>query len=149
MQWRKKIGDIFKKALTSGCTPQKLTYSCCLALYIAFSPFPGAHTIMMIVSAYIFGLHFPTLFIIGSINNPWTAIPFYSFDYAFGYWFVHSLLGWNPSLVISLAKLFGSGEICLWSFFIGGNVLGIISALIAYPIATKFFNRLAKNHAAQ
>lgn len=138
-----KIKDIFQKALLSGCTPKRLTLSLCMGIYIAFSPFPGAHTIMMVACKYLFDLHFPTLFIFTSINNPWTIIPFFSFDYAFGYWLVHSVLGWEPGWTISLAKFFGSGSICLWSFLIGGNILGIIAALLCYPIATKMFTRLA------
>jgi len=70
-------------------------------------------------------------------------IPFYSGGYAFGYWLVHNLLGLNPTWVISLAKLFGSGTICLWSFLIGGNILGIAAALICYPIMRIIFKNLA------
>ncbi len=70
-------------------------------------------------------------------------IPFYSFDYAFGYWVVHSLIGWHPDWHISLAKLFGSGSICIWSFLVGGNIIGIVAALVSYPVVIRFFNRLA------
>jgi len=139
---KQKLKSLLNKALLSGCTPEQLTLSFCMGIYIAFSPFPGLHTPMMFIATYIFGLHFPTLFIATSINNPWTMIPFYSLDYTFGYWFVHTLLGWNPTWVISLAKLFGSGTICLWSFLIGGNILGIASALICYPIMRIIFKNL-------
>lgn len=140
---KQQIKDSFKKALLSGCTPEKLTRSFCFGLYIAFSPFPGLHTFMMFAFKYLFDLHFPTLFIATSVNNPWTMIPFYSFGYAFGYWFVHSFIGWNPSWVISLAKVFGSGTICLWSFLIGGNILGVIAALVCYPIMSIVFKNFA------
>ncbi|MFA6263513.1 MAG: DUF2062 domain-containing protein [Candidatus Babeliales bacterium] len=142
---RKKISAFFQNALLSGCTPQRLTLSCCLGLYIAFSPFPGVHTIIMLACNYFFNLHFPTLLIATSINNPWTMIPFYLFDYNFGYWFVHSLMGWQPSLVFSLTKIFGSTKICIWSFLIGGNVAGIAVALVSYPLLLWFFTRLASH----
>lgn len=70
-------------------------------------------------------------------------IPFFSFDYAFGYWFLHSLLGIEPSWSLSLANLFGSGKICVWSFLVGGNVLGILAGLISYPIMHRIFAHLA------
>lgn len=140
---RKRFHAFIKSALLSGCTPQRLSRSSCLGLYIAFSPFPGGHTIIMFLSNYFFKLHFPTLFITTSINNPWTMIPFYSCDYAFGYWFVHSFMGWNPSWVISLTKVFGTGKICIWSFLIGGNILGIVIALVSYPLCKTIFTRLA------
>lgn len=138
----KKFVTIFKKALLSGSTPTRLTRSFCMGLYIAFSPFPGGHSIMMLVSKYLFDLHFPTLFLITSINNPWTMIPVFSCDYAFGYWVVHSLLGWEPSFVISWARFFGSAKICVWSFLIGGNILGIVAALVCYPFVHRLFVQL-------
>ena len=138
-----KFREIFSKAVLSGCSSQRLTRSFCCGLYIAFSPFPGAHTVMMFVSKYFFNLHFPTLFIATSINNPWTMIPFFSFDYAFGYWFTHSFLGWEPSWVISLERVFGAGKICIWSFLIGGNILGIAAAVMCYPLIHTFFDRFA------
>lgn len=140
---KKKFKEIIKKALVSGATPLSLTRSFCTGIYIAFSPFPGLHSVMMFGFKYLMNLHFPTLFVATSINNPWTMIPFYTLDYAFGYWIVHTLFGWTPSWGISLAKLFGSGTICVWSFLIGGNLLGIVAALISYPIMSKIFTHLA------
>jgi len=140
--WLKKIRKIIGDAFKAGWTAQKLSLTFCIGLYIAFSPFPGAHTVMMVAFNYFLQLNFPLLFIITSINNPWTMIPFFSLDYVFGHWLVHSFLGFNPSWSISLADIFGGGTICLWSFFIGGNILGIASALIAYPIVYSFFKKL-------
>jgi hypothetical protein len=52
-------------------------------------------------------------------------------------------MGWNPSWVISLTKVFGTGKICIWSFLIGGNILGIVIALVSYPLCKTIFTRLA------
>jgi uncharacterized protein (DUF2062 family) len=142
---RKRIRAFFKNALLSGATPQRLSLSCCSGLYIAFSPFPGVHTILMFVFNYFLKLHFPTLLVITSINNPWTMIPFYTFDYAFGYWVTHSLMGWTPSWILSLTKIFGTGKICIWSFLIGGNILGIIAAFSSYPLFIWLFTRLSSH----
>ena len=143
-----KIKAIMRKALMEGVTARGLALSASIGVYIAFSPFPGAHTIMMLVATWLLGLHFPTLFIFTSINNPWTMIPFFSFDYAFGYWFVHKIIGWHPSWTISLAKIFGSGTVCLWSFFICGNILGIFAACVFYPLLYLFFSRMQARLAA-
>jgi uncharacterized protein (DUF2062 family) len=140
---------VFKKALLSGSTPKRLARSFCMGVYIAFSPFPGGHSIMMLLSKYLFDLHFPTLFLITSINNPWTMLPFFSFDYAFGYWVVHSLLGLEPSLVLSWARLFGSAKICVWSFLIGGNILGIVAAFACYPFIHRLFKKMATRVTSQ
>lgn len=138
-----KALSVFTNALTSGSSPQKLAWSCCVGFYIAFSPFPGLHTILIFVCKYLFRLNFPVLFIVASVNNPWTMLPFYSFDYAFGYWFVHSIMGCSPTWHFSLVKLFGSGNICVWSFLVGGNIIGLLFALISYPIAHRLFGSLS------
>lgn len=140
--WSKKLKAIIVNALKAGWTADKLSLTFCLGLYIAFSPFPGGHTIMMVALNYLLNLNFPLLFIVTSINNPWTMIPFFSLDYVFGYWLVHSFLGFNPTWTICLADIFGGGTICLWSFFIGGNILGIAAALLTYPIVSSFFKKL-------
>lgn len=140
-----KIKEILQKALLGGVSARNLALSASVGVYIAFSPFPGLHTLMMLAATWLFRLHFPTLFIFSSINNPWTMIPFFSLDYFFGHWLVHSCMGWEPSWVISLAKVFGEGSICLWSFLIGGNVLGIIAGVLSYPPLLLFFKQV-HNH---
>lgn len=141
-----KTKKIFYKAVSSNSSPRKLALSFSIGLFIAFSPFPGGHTVIMLAANWLFKLNFPILFLATSFNNPWTMIPFYAFDYSFGYWFIHMFLGFSPSWVISFEKIFGSGRVCLWSFFIGGNVLGIIAALMSYPFMVKVFRFYYENN---
>ena len=134
-------------------------------MYIAFSPFPGLHGVMLLAAAYLFKLHLPTVIMIGSLNNPWTMIPFYSFDYAVGYWIMHSLLGFSPTTTVNLSQwalhipgighalsnIVGSGSLCLWSFFVGGNLVGITAALVCSLCVRRFFissQPLASSHEA-
>lgn len=142
---KEKIKKIFTNAIRSGSSSEKLTLSFCVGLYIAFAPFPGVHTVMMFAATWMFGLNFPIVFLATSVNNPWTMIPFYSLDYFFGHWLVHNIMGWNPTMVISIAKVFGLGNICLWSFLIGGNILGILVAFLFYPLVKFIFNRLVSS----
>ena len=151
MNLLKKVSATITKALQTGYTPDGIARSCAVGLYIAFSPFPGLHGVMMLACSTLFKLHLPTVFLAGSLNNPWTMVPFYSFDYAFGPLLVRSWGGYNPSLTISaatlqpyvptiskaLSKVVGSGSMCLWSFLIGGNVAGILAAALAYPLVRK------------
>lgn len=145
--WNKFL-NFLKKILKSGASPKKLAISFCLGVYIAFSPFPGLHAVMMFFFSWLWGLNFPILFFATSLNNPWTLIPFYSTDYFFGYWLIHDVFGWNPDFSISLAKVFGSGKICITSFLIGGNVLGVVSALLCYPLMLLLFTRLSRHSKA-
>ncbi len=131
----------------TGSSPHRLALSCSVGFYIAFSPFPGAHTIIMIFAKWLLNLHFPLLFLTTSFNNPWTMIPFYSGGYLFGYWLIHVVLDLHPRWTVSLAKILGSGRICLWSFLIGGNVLGLISACISYPLFKRVFTKMIAKRA--
>lgn len=151
---KKKLQTIFYKALHEGWTASKLAQSVAIGLYIAFSPFPCLHLFMMFGFKWLLGLNFPILFIVASINNPWTMVPMYSLDYAFGYWLVHQIIGWSPCFIMPLGKWFpffdqylktflGSGSVCLSSFFIGGNILGILAAGVSYPILKIIFTRIA------
>jgi len=149
MSFIQKAKKIFYNAVKSNSSPHKLALSFSIGLFIAFSPFPGGHTVMMFAAKWLFGLNFPILFFATSFNNPWTMIPFYAFDYSFGYWFVHSFLSWDPSWVISFEKIFGSGSVCLWSFLIGGNLLGIIAAVLSYPIMARCFQVLSSRMVEQ
>lgn len=141
--------EMFSKELLSGRSPEKLALSFAIGIYISFSPFPGLHTVMMFIFKYLFDLHFPTLFLATSINNPWTMIPFFTFDYFFGYWLVHHWLALDPSWQISLVKIFGTGSICVWSFLIGGNVLGILGGLLSYPVIFFILKFLMKSNTTQ
>lgn len=142
MKFWNRLKESFSNAMRSGKSPRALALAFCVGIYVAFSPFPMAHMLMMVIFSWLLGLNFPIMFIAASINNPWTMIPFYSIDYAFGFWFVHNLLGFEPTWVISLVKIFGCGKICLWSFLIGGNVLGIAAGLICYPVVYYFFKKI-------
>lgn len=126
----------------TGSSAHRLALSASVGLYIACSPFPGLHTVMMVFFKWLLDLHFPLLFFTTSINNPWTMIPFYSGSYVFGYWLLHIVLNVHPRWTVSLAKILGSGRICLWSFLIGGNVLGLISAFVSYPLFKRVFAKI-------
>lgn len=127
-----KLKKIFFNLFSHKHSPHKLALSCAWGIYIAFSPFPGAHTLMIFVVAYLCKLHFPLVFAIASVNNPWSMIPIYLLDYQVGGWLVQNYIGYNPGWTVSLTKIFGSGKIDLWAFFVGGNILGIIAALVTY-----------------
>lgn len=139
---KKKLRELFSKALREGWTAQQLAKSVSIGLYVALCPFPGAHTLLMLGLKWLLRLNLPILFITASINNPWTMVPAYSLDYAFGYWLVHHVFGLTPGWSISLERIFGSGSICVWSFFVGGNILGLLAAAISYPVFSVIFGRL-------
>lgn len=146
MSWIKKF---FKKLIYQERSPEKLAISFCIGNYIAFSPFPCLHTVMVFLFSWLFKLNLGvTLASSCFINNPWTLIPIYAADYAFGHWLVKSVFNFNfthldpwwMSYINNFCeKTIGVAKPCIWSFLIGGNVLGVVLSFLLYPIMKKIF----------
>lgn len=131
---------------TKNISPHKLARSWALGSYIAFSPFPGIHKLMLLGVQYLFNTHFPFL-LMGcySINNPWTMIPVYLGDYYFGHWIVHGIFGYTDLWELSLESI-GLGKVCMLSFFVGGNILEIAASLVSYPIILRLARKYHDKH---
>lgn len=150
------VKDFFKKLATYERCPRLLALSFCVGTYIAFSPFLFCHTIMVFIFCLIFKLNIPVTFAASAgINNPWTAVPIYLLDYGFGRWFLYKLLNLtpltNPHLFNSLEQFWlqyvSTSKPCMWSFLIGGNLLGIACALLLYPFIKSLFSYFLQNQA--
>jgi uncharacterized protein (DUF2062 family) len=138
---------IFKQKLFKICNVYRdstnIVPSCCVGVYIAFSPFIGLHTAMVFLFSWLFRLNVPVTFAFSIlINNPWTMVFVYGADYVFGECLFY-LVGinsrtWNPVWVEVLnAKIntvVSIPGISFWSFMIGGNLLGILIAGMLYPV---------------
>lgn len=141
---RKRIKQFFSSLFTGEQSPEHLSLSFCIGNYIAFSPFFGLHGVMAIVGSWLLRLNFPVMFTAAyGINNLWTAIPIYTADYFFGHWLVHSVLElpteyvtplWLDGLSQTFSDYTGFAKPCMISFLIGGNLLGILTSLLMYPI---------------
>jgi uncharacterized protein len=133
-------------------SPHMLALSFCMGNYIAFSPFLGLHTAMIFVFSWLFGLNLAVTFASSYfINNPITMIPLYSADYMVGYWLFYRVLQWdmmayNPSWVTTMNRIseshIGISLPCFWSFFVGGNVLGVVSSVLLYPVMKHIFSKM-------
>ncbi len=140
----------FKKLAYEEKSPHKLALSFCMGAFIAFSPFPGLHTIMIFAFSVLFGLNLSVTFAAAyGINNPITLIPVYAADYGLGYWLLHKLLAldvaainpwWMQTCSMYFEQKLGLPLPCIWSFLIGGNILGIVIALVLYPITKQLFS---------
>ena len=148
-----KIKDFFKNLALKERSSHKLSLSLCVGIYIAFSPFPGFHTMMVFMLSWLMSLNFGIVLASSiAVNNPWTMVPVYGAGHVFGRWLCVSALGvgdmstYNPTWVSSfndwIAQYIGMPAVSLWAFIIGGNILGIALALIFYPIFFWFFSNV-------
>lgn len=166
----KKLLDFFKNLIVKERCPHRFALAFCLGNFIAFSPFIGLHTIMVFVCAWAFGLSLPVMLTVSmAINNVWTLVPIYASDYIFGYWLSHSFLklnftslnqffltmiSWLPALLFEwvhdalryttnfFQETLSMPKPCLWSFLIGGNILGLVTSLLLYPIIKRLFIKI-------
>lgn len=137
--------------LTYEKRPRQLALACAVGFYIAFSPFVGLHTAMIFAASWLFGLSFPVIFLVSTIiHNPWTMVPVYGAGYLFGVWMLDfwaiNHYAYNPSWVTYvsnwIAPHLGVSKVSLAAFLVGGNVIGIIGAIMLYPVIFKIVERL-------
>lgn len=148
-----RVKNYLLKLFKYEASPRKLAIACAVALYIAFCPFFGLHTFMLIASGWLFQLNVPLLLIVGYvINNPFTMVPIYMSGYLAGHWIVHdyfelNVLAYNPWWMQSVNDFLhihiGISDVSFWAFLIGGNVVGILLALLAYPMMHRIFKKLS------
>lgn len=149
----KQAIDFAKEMLLRERTPRKLAVASALGIFIAFSPFLGIHWLMTIAFAWIFSLNVAVIYAAAHVvNNPFTMVPVYWADYMFGKWLAHDIFGWdlykfNPSwmqwLNLKLSCL-GIPNLSLWTFIVGGNILGLLAAVMAYPFLLQFYKRIKR-----
>jgi len=151
----KRLKQFFYALAFKERSPRKLTLSCCLGIYIAFSPYVCFHTVMIFFFSWLFRLNCAiTLSSSYLINNPWTMIPVYVLDYLFGNWFLKTTFGydsmtinplWMDWINTQLTYYTGLKGISFWAFMVGGNLLGIIFSAILYPVLMLFFSRMSQD----
>ncbi len=150
-----KIQQFGKRLLLAETSVRKLALSTSLGIFIAFSPFVGLHTVMAVALCWLLSFNFAVTMMVSSlINNPWTMVPVYSCDYVFGKWLSClckvDLMACAPRFFLCLFEPLGnylgfSGH-SIWTFFIGGNVLSVLLAIIMYPPIKWCFERCARNY---
>ena len=137
----------FKSLIKKERCAHKFALSCCIGIYIAFSPFIGLHTAMVFLFSWLFALNTAIMFAVSLfINNPWTMLPVYGVGYIVGDWlfklFGVNGLSWNPGWYSTLLKTYSNcSSISLGAFLVGGNLLGLGIGGIIYPIMRYIFSR--------
>ena len=152
----RRLATFVHESLLRGESATGLARALAIGAYVAFSPFIGMHTLMLIGIAWCFRLNFMLMLIFSNIiNNPWTLVPVYASGYACGqallsYTYGHAILLHNPAWMDSINAWLGStlgvGQISFWAFMLGGNILGALIACIVYPIAKLCIIRIAHTY---
>jgi uncharacterized protein (DUF2062 family) len=113
-----------------------------IGVFIAFSPTYGLHTLSVVFCAWAFRLNAIALLAGSLINNPWTAVPIIGATFWTGFW----LLGYPDAAPVTwniqdLSSLYDQILPYAAPFFLGGLVLSLAAAILAYPMAYYVLSR--------
>jgi uncharacterized protein (DUF2062 family) len=120
-------------------SPHRTALAFAVGAFIAFSPTYFFHTVTVVFCTWAFRLNFLALMAGALINNPWTLVPILSATF----WTGFRLLGmpdvpplrWED---LGLRSLYDQILPYAVPFFVGGFVLSVLAAVVAYPLAYVF-----------
>lgn len=139
--------SLLKRVLHLKESPQRTALAFAMGVFIAFSPTYGLHTAMVLFCAWALGLNFLALMVGAFINNPWTMVPILGATY----WVGALLLGRSdgPSFDwhdLSFSAIYEQIMPYAVPFFLGGFVLSLLGAALAYPLAYYFVAKHRRTH---
>ncbi|MDZ4734328.1 MAG: DUF2062 domain-containing protein [Nitrospirota bacterium] len=139
--------SLLKKVLHLRESPQRTALAFAIGVFIGFSPAYGLHTVMVLFCAWALGLNFLALMVGAFLNNPWTVVPILGATY----WVGALLLGRSDSPSfdwhdLSFGALYEQIMPYAIPFFLGGFVLSILGAALAYPLAYYFVAKHRQSH---
>jgi uncharacterized protein (DUF2062 family) len=140
--------SLLKQVLHLQESPQRTALAFAIGVFIGFSPAYGLHTVMVIVCAWAFRLNLLALMAGAFLNNPWTVVPILGATY----WVGALLLGRSedsPSFDwhdVSFSAIYEQVMPYAVPFFLGGCVLSLLGAAVAYPLAYFFVAKYRLSH---
>lgn len=117
-------------------SPQRTALAFAVGIFIAFSPTYGLHMLSVVFCVWAFRLNAVALMAGAFINNPWTVLPILAATFWTGFQLMGTQQGpplrWDE---LTLDTLMGQIQVYGIPFFVGGTVLSLLGALLAYPLA--------------
>lgn len=142
-----KFRSLLKQVLHLRESPQRTALAFAIGVFIAFSPTYGLHTVMVLFCTWALGLNFIALMAGNIVNNPWTMVPILGATY----WVGALLLGRSDSPSfdwqdLSFSAIYEQVMPYAAPFFLGGFVLSLLGAVLAYPLAYYFVSKHRQSH---
>jgi uncharacterized protein len=142
--------SLLRQVLRLQESPQRTALAFAIGAAIAFCPLYGFHTILVALCTWAFGLNFLALFAGALINNPWTIVPILGATY----WTGAVILGqsdspsfdWND---LGFRAIYEQVMPYALPFAIGGTLLSLLSAAVAYPLALYVISKHRQQVAAR
>jgi len=139
--------SLLKQVLHLRESPQRTALAFAIGVFIGFSPAYGLHIIMVLFCTWALGLNFLALMAGAFINNPWTLVPILGATY----WVGALLLGRSDSPSfdwhdVSFGAIYEQVMPYAMPFILGGLVLSLLGAALAYPLAYYFVAKYRQSH---
>lgn len=137
----KKFKAHYQELLLSHATTQDVAYGFALGVFISMTPTLGLHTLSAVALTAIFRKNKIAGIIGAWVNNPLTLFPIYYYAYLLGEWILGDPRPKNlrPE---SLKDVFHLSKELMIPLWIGGIILGLMSAAVAYYLVLWFYPRL-------
>lgn len=137
----KKIRHYYHELLLSHATPTDVAYGFALGVFISITPTLGLHMVLAIALAAVFKKNKIAAIIGAWVNNPLTIFPIYYYAYRLGEWVLRDPRPKNlrPE---SLKDVFHLSKELMIPLWIGGILLGLITAIVAYYLVLWIYPRL-------
>ena len=139
--------SLLKQVLHLQESPQRTALAFAIGVFIGFSPAYGLHTVMVLLCTWALGLNLLALMAGAFLNNPWTLVPILGATY----WVGALLLGRSDSPSfdwhdLSFGAIYEQVMPYAMPFVLGGFVLSLLGAALAYPLAYYFVAKYRQSH---
>jgi uncharacterized protein len=139
--------SLLKQVLHLQESPQRTALAFAIGVFIGFSPLYGLHTVMVLCLSWALGLNLLALMAGAFLNNPWTLVPILGATY----WVGALLLGRSESPSfdwhdVSFGAIYEQVMPYAGPFFLGGFVLSLLGAVLAYPLAYYVVSKYRQSH---
>lgn len=138
---------LLKQVLHLQESPQRTALAFAIGVFIGFSPIYGLHTVLVLFFSWALGLNLLALMVGAFLNNPWTLVPILGATY----WVGAFLLGRSESPSfdwhdVSFSAIYEQVVPYAVPFFLGGFVLSLLGAALAYPLAYYVVTKYRQSH---
>jgi len=141
-----RLRSLLRQLLHLQESPERTALAFAIGVAIAFCPLYGLHTAMVIFCTWAFGLNFVALMAGAFLNNPWTIVPVLGATY----WTGALILGrtevpsfdWHD---LSFMAVYQQVSPYAVPFLLGGTVLSVAGALLAYPVAYRLISKYRRS----
>jgi uncharacterized protein (DUF2062 family) len=145
---RDAIRRLLDRLLHTHDTPERTARAYAAGVFWGFSPLLGLHTVLGLLTGFLFNLNQVAILLGVYSNLPWTLAPYYTLATLGG----AALLGTRipPGLIGEFRSVLGNFSVSefrhllrllwplLWSYILGSTIGAIIMSFIAYRVALPF-----------